>query len=159
VRYKKFRGRGPGAFESVAGADGIIQIEVIRATDSIYKGILFQAKKKAIRRDRELVEQVQKMERLARGCSAVFEYAPDAYRVVTGRSFLEELNEPRTRGRDTLRLGTFLADAFLPCSAGIRGMYYDAVRQILLIPEDGQLKVMHVELGHRIAVEVESQPI
>jgi hypothetical protein len=45
VGYKKFRGRGDGAFEARSGADGIIQIEATLRDVTFFKGILFQAKK------------------------------------------------------------------------------------------------------------------
>jgi len=77
-RYKKFQGRGRGAFEKSSGADGIVQVEVDRPGGSmaISKGMLFQAKKNDIRHDRHLIEQIQKMETLARGCSACLSIAP-----------------------------------------------------------------------------------
>ena len=50
VNYKKFRGRGKGAFEKRIGADGIVQIEVVkndRASEA--KAVLTQGIQAAIR--------------------------------------------------------------------------------------------------------------
>jgi hypothetical protein len=122
---------------------------------------LFQAKKNDIRHDRRLIEQVQKMEDLANGCSAVFEYRSDGYRAVAGRPFLEELGTRAVFGRERLQpLGSFLGTVFLPCDAGTRGLYYDGVRRLLLLPtEQGEVRAIRVEVGHRIAIEVESRAL
>ena len=45
MRYKKFRGHGPGAVEKKSGADGILQVEVTRGSEVQFKGLLFQAKR------------------------------------------------------------------------------------------------------------------
>jgi len=53
------------------------------------------------------------------------------------------------------RLGYFLADDFLECKSGLRGMYYDAVRERLLVPTlSGDLRIVPLELRHRMAIEV-----
>src|SRR5450631_3523679 len=39
IGYKKFRGRGPDAFESIIGADGIIQIETTLRDSTFFKGV------------------------------------------------------------------------------------------------------------------------
>ena len=85
VRYKKFRGRGRGAFERRSGADGIFQIEVTRGDLKDFKGLLFQAKK-AGSPDGQLASQVERMEGLSAGSTAVIEYGPRGYRAVAGRS-------------------------------------------------------------------------
>ncbi|MGH9739390.1 MAG: hypothetical protein ACRD4X_12525 [Candidatus Acidiferrales bacterium] len=158
VRYKKFRGRGPNAFESRSGADGIIVIEVTTTAngESLYKSLLFQAKKGDLRLNADVIEQVRKMERIAHGSSAVFEYREDGYRAVPGTFFLERKSDRRALVRENEHpLGSFLGDEFLPCNSGVRGMYYDAVRERLLIPTGrNDVRAMRVELRHRVLIEV-----
>jgi len=152
VRYKKFRGRGGGAFETVSGADGILQVEVTRGPEKQFKGLLFQAKK-VTARDGQLISQVERMERLADGGSAVFEYGPERYRAVPGHAYLQaEAPSRRSKAADLTSLGDFLGNAFLPCTTGLRGMYYDALRGLLLLPHG----VAHrISVRHRISVEAE----
>ncbi len=158
IRYKKFRGRGKDAFEKRSGADGIIDIEVTRDEEKFYKGLLFQAKKGDLRVDAELTEQILKMEKLARGSSAIFEYRKDGYRAIPGEVFLEHRSKRRSDRRVVIQsnehpLGSFLSDEFLPCNIGLRGMYYDANRELLLIP--GRARALRVELQHRLRIDVE----
>jgi hypothetical protein len=160
VRYKKFRGKGPGAFETRAGADGIVQAEVLRGKDQVelFKGLLFQAKKGRLPRSKTVLEQVQKMENIAPGSSAVFEYSSEGYRAVDGRDYLSQPIAQTERGKRTpTPLGSYLGDLFLPCKSGLRGMYYDAERELLLVPRQGELLAMRVELGHRISLRVQEE--
>lgn len=161
ISYKKFRGRGPRAFEKATGADGIVQIEIdlLDQAESITKGILFQAKKGNIRRNKELREQVQDMESLAPKGSAVFLYGPDRYRAIEGQTYLNELRtDARILRGKVSGLGSFLGNEFLPCNSGIQGMYYDALRRNLIIPTPtGSLRVLRVDLQHRISVDVAKQ--
>lgn len=161
VRYKKFQGRGRGAFEHVSGAGGIIQVKVglpeADASSVVSKGMLFQAKKNNIRRDRRLVEQIQRMEAFGEGCSAVFEYRSDGFGAIGGGTLLERLTGAAPVGREGLQsLGEFLGSVFLQCDVGIRGMYYDGVRARLLVPTRlGEVREFRVKLRHRIAIELE----
>ena len=155
VRYKKFRGRGKGAFESRAGADGIIQLEVTPDDTTFFKGVLFQAKKGERLGDGDLREQVQAMENLAAGGSAVVLYSPSGYVAIKGTEYLHpdlSLVGPNTRRMRPL--ASFL-DGFLECDSGLRGMYYEARRKRLLVPTiDGQIKAVPLETRHRISIEV-----
>lgn len=158
ITYKKFRGRGDGAPEKQTGADGIFQVEVHRGNEALIvpKGILFQAKKFSGSSRSDLIDQVTRMEQTAPGGSAVFEFSPDGYRGASGRDVLlaRERHPDRIPHPDD-SLGHYLADRFLGCESGLRGMYYDAVRGILVVPlEQGGVKVVRVSLGHRIALEV-----
>jgi hypothetical protein len=151
VRYKKLRGRGRGAFEKTSGADGILQVEATRNSEKVFKGVIFQAK----RLDRpvgNLASQVRRMEDLAEGGSAVWLYGPQGYLAVSGSSYLEAGGD-RGKAPQFETLSSFLGDTFLPCSAGLRGMYFDAVRGLLVLPNG----IVHrVSIGHRIAVEIQS---
>lgn len=160
VTYKKFRGRGHGASEKETGADGVFQVEVRPGDTSVIvpKGVLFQAKKYRGSGRSDLIDQVEEMERTAPGGSAVFEFGPNGYRGASGRDILEtrELS-PTKIPHPEERLGSYLADRFMPCEAGLRGMYYDAVRGNLIVPlEQGGVKLVNVSLGHRVAVQVTS---
>jgi len=162
VTYKKFRGRGKDAIEKDTGADGIFQIDVYRAGETLIvsKGVLFQAKKYQGSSRSELIKQVRDMERTAPGGSAIFEFGPDGYRGASGRDILgARESDPDRIPHPEERLGNYLAYRFMPCKSGLRGMYYDAVREILVVPlEDGQVKVVKVSLRHRLSVEVVQSP-
>lgn len=156
ISYKKFRGRGRGAAEKQIGADGIVQVEVRPglANEIVHKGLLFQAKKIAGSSRREMHRQVEGMESVAPGGSAVFEYGPRGYRAASG----QEILRPETR--DVIRIGRpnlsdYLSDRFLPCTAGLRGMYYDAVRGNLIVPGSDGPHTYKVSLRHRVLIEVE----
>lgn len=150
VRYKKFRGRGRGAFEKPSGADGILQVEVSRGRTRELKGLLFQAKKIGQANGR-LTKQVTLMEELAEGGSAIFVYGPSVYRAIGGRRHLEAPPETHQERNLYQPLGEFLGDAFLPCDIGLRGMYYDAIRGLLVLPNGAAHRVV---VRHRITVEV-----
>lgn len=149
IRYKKFRGRGRGAYEKGSGADGIVQVEATDGQATHIKGLLFQAKKVG-RLDGRLAGQVERMEALATGGSSIFEYGPDQYRAVDGREYLREIESQQPQAVALVPLGDFLAKAFLGCTSGLLGMYFDAVRGLLLLP-DGTAH--HVSLAHRIGIE------
>lgn len=62
--------------------------------------------------------------------------------------------------RETVRMphpsepiGDFLGRRFLHVGTGLRGMYYDAVRQNLIVPVDG-LRVVRLGIRHRVRIEV-----
>jgi len=155
IQYKKFRGRGHGALESTIGADGIIQIEAkVRGIDH-FKGVLFQAKKENRLRNSELREQVEKIEKAAPGGSAVILYSPTGYQAIKGSAYLnsEEGLVGPTRKR-MHPLASFFDD-FLECRNGLRGMYYEAVRERLLLPTtDGQIKSVQLEVHHRMQIQI-----
>jgi hypothetical protein len=53
-------------------------------------------------------------------------------------------------------LGSFF-DGFLECKNGLRGMYYEAVRERLLLPTiDGQIRAVPLEIRHRVKIEIAS---
>ena len=160
ARYKKFRGRGKGAFEKKSGADGIVQVELWQpdTETTVYKSILFQAKKTNGGRDGILVGQVRSMERIAPGGSAVFLYRREGFFGTEGAALLRDVDAARSHLRDGPdRLGPFLADRFLPCSVGLRGMYYDGVRRALVVPDlRSGTRLVHPDLPHRIDIQLES---
>jgi len=150
MSYKKFRGRGPGAFEKESGADGIIQLEVDLGSEMEFKGLLFQAKKIG-QLNGNLQAQVERMEAIAPKGSAVFEYAPDSYRAIAGHDYLAAASLDKYPFEPALEpLGGFLARDFLSCTYGLRGMHYDASRGLLIHPNGSASRV---SLRHRIKIE------
>lgn len=156
IQYKKFRGRGTDALEKHSGADGIVQIEVHEASGTIItKGVLFQAKKVSGSSRSDLPEQARKMEDLAPGGSAVFEFGPDSYRAEATASILGVLEErPGRIPHPRHPIADYLADQFLTCKSGLRGMYYDGVRKILVLPAASDNRLLPLALRHRVRIEV-----
>ncbi|MCW5982360.1 MAG: hypothetical protein KIT09_30015 [Bryobacteraceae bacterium] len=159
ISYKKFRGRGPRAFEKEAGADGIVQVETHGPSGEItIKGVLFQAKKAGGSSRSDLAEQVRKMEELAPNGSVVFEFGRDGYRAAAGSIILTEIeNDPRRIPRPSIQISEYLGGQFWPCKSGLRGMYFDAVRKILVVPADGAARAIPISLRHRVRLEVVHQ--
>lgn len=157
IGYKKFRGRGANAFEKKAGADGIIQVEATLRDVTLFKGVLFQAKKVDRFRNADLKGQVEAIEGIAPGGSAVIVYGPTGYVAIKGTEYLhpeEGLVGPVIKKMRPLP--SFL-DEFLECKNGLRGMYYEARRKRLVLPTlDGEIKAVPLELKHRIKIEIAS---
>ncbi len=156
ISYKKFRGRGRNAFEKHSGADGIVQVEVHGPTGEVTtKGVLFQSKKARGSSRSDLADQVAKMEGLAPNGSAVFEFGPEGYRAAAGSIMLEEIKtQPNRIPHPQQNIGEYLGGQFLPCKSGLRGMYYDAVRKILIVPSDGTNRTVPILLRHRVRFDV-----
>jgi hypothetical protein len=155
VSYKKFRGHGQGALEKTIGADGIVQVEVrpAMAGEIVTKGVLFQAKKHKGSSRTKLKGQVADMEDCAPGGSAVFEYGPNGYRAESGASIAKKSNQDAGIPHPDMPLAEYLADSFLPCESGIRGMYYDAVRGVLEVPTPrGEPRFFQTKIKHRITI-------
>jgi hypothetical protein len=155
IRYKKFRGRGGDAFENTTGADGIVQVEITQRDIEWFKGVLFQAKKATRFRSSELSKQIKSIENIAPGGSAVILYDPNGYRAIKGTEFLHAgeglVGRPIKRMQP---LASFLDD-FLECKNGLLGMYYEAVRERLLLPTiEGEVKAVPLELRHRVKIEI-----
>ncbi len=149
ITFKKFRGRGHAAFERQSGADGILQLEMTRGARTEFKGLLFQEKNNGHIHGR-LREQVELMEGVAERGSAVFEYGPEEYRAASGHDYLSDA-EQRRIPLPLRPLGEFLVTDFLGCNYGVRGMYFDAVRRILHLPDSTAIRT---SLDKRILIEV-----
>lgn len=159
VSYKKFRGRGNGAFEKICGADGIFQIEVEnKNTGKVQrKGLLFQAKKNKIGRTTDLKKQVIKMETLAPGSSSIFAYSSDHFGAMSSKDFIKYYRTSVPQSPNLDNIGNFLGVDFLECRVGKRGLYYDGLRKILIVPRNGkQPRLVRVDVPHRISIDVES---
>ena len=137
-----------------SGADGIIQVEVTVRGITEFKGILFQAKKHGYRDRIRLEKQVVWMETHSPGGSAVLIYGPDGYAAIKGKEYLSDAPETDLKVRRLLTLGQFF-DEFLECTTGIRGMYYEAVRERLLLPTlDGQIRAVPLEVKSGIKIDI-----
>jgi len=158
VTYKHLGGRA--RLEKHIGADGLIQIEVVFSERArrVSKGLLFQAKKRGATRWPELRTQIRKMERLAPGDTAVFEYGPRGYLAADAREVLRIETLPSQGGLDSMEpVGPYLADRFLACKVGLRGLYFDAVREILVFPRlSRSVTEVRAHLKHRLKIEVEA---
>ena len=156
ITYKKLRGRGADAPEKETGADGLFQIEV-RPDDErrvVTKGVIFQAKKFKSSSRSDLLDQIQKMEQIAPGGSAVFEFGPEGYKGSSRVDILATAEATHRIPHGQESLAEYLADRFLTCPAGLRDMYYDALRHRLIIPTAQGTKIVELRLRHRIDVEV-----
>jgi hypothetical protein len=159
VTYKKFRGRGKGAEEKSFGTDGIVevQIENVSLGTKFGKGLLFQSKKYGDKDKSRLRHQARTMEKVAAGGSAIFEYGPDKYTGIDSSQVLgDSINLSRTTPK--ARLGDYLADRFLPCESGKRGMFYNAqAREIVYADENGNVVRAHATLDHRLRIEITTE--
>jgi hypothetical protein len=141
ILYKKFRGRGKGAYEKIIGADAIITYEVANLTtgDKTIKSIIFQAKK--LNNVEGLKTQQNKMTRVAPAGNFVLICTPNGY-------FTEQKGVEQRK-----RIGDFLADDFLACHTGIEGMAFDPLKKELRY---GIQNIVHVELEHRLTIDIKS---
>jgi len=158
VRTRKFGSGGKASEERRTGADGIVEIEVRHLPSGMLdlKGLLVQAKKEWSGADPRLAGQVRRMEELAPGCSAAVDYSPRGYSAAAGTVVLEaEGNRRRVPDSDVVPLGDFLADRFLPCEVGLRGLYYDARRELLhLPPNPARPDAVALFIPERLRIEV-----
>lgn len=159
VTTRKFRSAGRGSEERLTGADGIVEVEVLHeATGRLEcKGLLVQAKKIWSGRDKRLLGQVRDMESLAPGSSAAIDYAPGGYTGIDGRSIiLADGHRRDVEAAADLPLGDYLADRFLACEVGLRGLHYDPRRRILHLPStpNGPDAVSFL-VPHRMRIEIE----
>jgi hypothetical protein len=159
VRARKFGSGGRGSEEKRTGADGIVEVEVRHfATGHIdRKALLVQAKKEWSGKDSNLFDQVRKMEGIAPGCSAAIDYTERGYQGIDGREVLSAEGD-RRRLSDTgiVPLGDFLADRFLLCKVGCRGLYYDPRRHLLIIPpQSDRPDALTFMIPERMRIEIE----
>jgi len=137
ITTRKFVSGGKGSEESLTGADGIVEVEIRHEATGRFenKGLLVQAKKRWSGRDKRLLGQVRDMESLAPGSSAAFAYAPGGYIGIDGRSIVVAEGDRRHVDEAAdLPLGDYLADRFLACEVGLRGLYYEPRRRMLHLP-------------------------
>jgi len=137
VTTRKFGSGGKNSEERLTGADGIIEVEIRhKPTGQVErKALLVQAKKLWSAKNKKLFEQVSEMEKLAPGSSTAIDYSPNGYIGIDGRSVFAAAGDRRSvEGTAELPLGDFLADRFLVCEVGLRGLYYEPRRRMLHLP-------------------------
>jgi hypothetical protein len=95
------------------------------------------------------------MQNLIPGGSAVLVYDPEGYAAIKGTEYLRsDEGLVGVKIRRMLPLPSFF-DEFLECKSGVRGMYYEAVRERLLFPTlDGEIRAMPLEVRNRIKIEI-----
>ena len=128
ISYRKVRGRGPRAPEKLYGTDGLIQLLVKDIADNIAatKGLPFQSKMKWRGKDQKLYEQAGHMqERISGGI--VIDFNPVKYMACTTKAAYTCEGDRKTADKyGCMRsLGRILAQDFLNCSIGRRGLYFD----------------------------------
>jgi hypothetical protein len=138
LSYKKFLSKSTRSVEKRLGADGIFQIEYedLVTGEMTTKGLLFQSKNQWTGRNQKLLSQAKDMEQFVPKGGAIFEYGPRGYKACDATQAITA-NGQRNSLPDTemLSLSDYLVDRFMECTSGIRGLYYDANRNILLVPD------------------------
>jgi hypothetical protein len=162
VQPYKFGSGGVDSEEKRSGADGIIEIEVkhLETGEIQSKALLVQAKKEWSGTDSTLLDQVQRMENIVEGSCAAFDYSSTGYSAVTGRGVIEASgNRRRVPNSEIESIGEFLADRFLACTVGVRGLYYEPRRHLLHLPTGfGRPEAVRFPIRERLRVEVEELP-
>jgi hypothetical protein len=156
VSTNKFGSGGKGSEERLTGADGIIEIEIrhLGSGQIEKKGLLVQAKKRWKGNNSKLLQQVSDMEHLVSRSSAIIDYGPLGYRGIDGHEALRVAADRRlVEPTADLGLGDFLADRFLTCEAGRRGLFFDAHRRILYLP--GEPEAIAFRIPERMRIEFE----
>ena len=162
VSYSKFRGRGRDAAENTIGADGIFQIQ-FTDTDLARiwsKGILFQAKMEKNRNRASLFEEMNKMEEITPNESIVVEYDDNGYKAIKSRELLAADKTPKKVLREkSVSLGDLLADQFLECLVGVRGLFYDKNLERIFVPTKKDMKARNFPVKHQISIDISSGEI
>jgi hypothetical protein len=136
-------------------ADGtrLVQLELYAEGGPVVaKGLLFQAKKAWEHRDAALLQQVAKMEEVAPGGSAVFNFGSHKFTACSGVDVAHGDGHPPVAPQ---ALGEFLIGQFLPCHVGLRGLYFDFALDIVRLPDPrGAVPCRSaVEPGHVLALQ------
>ncbi|MEP7125042.1 MAG: hypothetical protein ABJE95_29195 [Byssovorax sp.] len=138
ISYKKFLGKSKRSVEKRLGADGIFQIEYedLETGKMETKGLLFQSKNQWKGRNEKLLNQVGDMEKFLPGGGAVFDYGPNGYKACDAVSAIQaDGRRNLVPESNLLTLSDYLVDRFMECKTGTRGAYYDAARNVLIIPD------------------------
>jgi hypothetical protein len=51
-------------------------------------------------------------------------------------------------------IGDYLSDDFLGCRSGLRDMYYDAIRKILIVPTSAGARHISMRVKRRVRIDV-----
>lgn len=138
IRYRKVRGRGPGAPEHRYGADGLFQIAVTDQNGCTVrqKGLPFQAKMNWRGRNKELLKQAERMEANFHS-GIVVDFTPKGYSACTVQAAVASRgSRPAADRFGAIRpLGQVLGRDFLDCTIGTIGLYYDTDRATFNVDE------------------------
>jgi len=162
ISYKKFLSKSKRSVEKRLGADGIFQIEYedLVTGEMSTKGLLFQSKNQWIGRNQKLLSQAEDMEQFVPNGGAVFEYGPIGYKACDATQAIAA-NGQRENVPDAemLSLGDYLVERFMECTSGIRGMYYDATRNVLVVPDQKKgFDEQRFYIDTRFRIEVQRIP-
>lgn len=160
VRAWKFGSGGKGSEERKTGADGIVEVEVKHTvTGELHlKSLLVQAKKQWTGTDSTLRSQVERMEKLGSGSSAVIDYSEAGYCGVSSHEVLRANGSRKALASGTIvPLGDFLAESFLACRVGLRRLYFDPRRRLLHVPAR-EVDAIAFVIPERLRVEIEEGP-
>ncbi|HTG33574.1 MAG TPA: hypothetical protein VLB76_11665 [Thermoanaerobaculia bacterium] len=138
LSYKKFLSKSKRSVEKRLGADGIFQVEYedLATGEMTTKGLLFQSKNQWTGRNKKLLSQTDDMERFLPGGGAVFDYSPRGYTACdAAQAIAAEGRRSSVPQSEMLPLGDYLINRFMECTSGVRGIYYDATRNVLLVPD------------------------
>lgn len=145
ITYRKFRGRGKGAYEKEVGADGIFSIEIKKNDQIDTKSIIFQSKKVG---NDKIQEQLRKMEETLPQGNMVLSFSPDGYYGIIGQDYNREDKKELTK-----RIGDFWGDVFIGCQHGQWGVSYDTNTNKLVIGE----KQIDTFIENVILIEVKKE--
>jgi len=153
ITYKKFGSKGKDAPEKYLGADGIVQIELqdLKQRVSYYKGMLFQAKKLYAL---EAIDQARTMEAIAPDGSCIILYGPQQYEGIASKELLESEDKLEPLNAH-IRLGDLIADSFLQCLVGLRGLHYDGNSLIVPHETDGVIRFRR-RIQNRLTILVQA---
>ena len=157
THLRKLRGRGQNAIEKRWGADGIFEIEVTDGESVRRKSLLMQAKKEWGTRDRDLVEQCEKMEQTAPGAGILVDFHRRSIGAAIGRDVIGAQGRRRSLDDSAYYdLGALLQSHFLECRVGALNTYYDASRQILVQGAPEGLVSTRYAVSHRARTVISS---
>lgn len=155
TQIAKLRGSGPGAPEKCTGADMLVEIVVGDAEGQamFQKGMIVQAKKNWKGKDGRLQEQATLMEEIAPGAAAVVDYRQPQCVGADARSVVMEGADRRSIKMRPW--GDLLADEFLPCSLGQRGLLYDGENEVLAVPAgDRVVHLARMRFSMRVTTKI-----
>lgn len=127
IDYKKFRGRGKNATESILGADGIIELNLFRDGRSESKTLLFQSKLDWKRKDKDLYVQCSKLLTWL-GAVTVINYTEDEFETYKVEDIFANHGEKPV---NTQPLKELLGGDFLNCTIGDGDLKYDPFTKTL----------------------------
>lgn len=132
MTYKKIRGRGPKAPESVTGADGIFDVTVKDSSGKtlFQKAFLFQAKMAKSFSPATTLPQAMAMEKISKDCSVVVVFEEHAYKVIRSKDYIDNHQD---KSYSTMDFCDFIVNDFFKCKHGTRDMSFNIDSENLTI--------------------------